>query len=254
MRVETGVSVGVLAPDDNSSDGKARLQRRRLFQLGAPLAQWTEQWTLIPSNFWHVDYDGIAPMKLAVGAVRRTAFHPLAGDTLRAALATDTGPRRNDHRRTRRSDGVARRPGTAQHARLDCSAARAATYLSACRKTRRSSASRSTVGRNRFRRSATFAATGSTRSQQARSRGKHPSPPDVDSHQRNRIAGRAYNIALNLSLPTDRWPLFVGGPRLGSGRLVLGRDARRHWGGAGRSREYPPYRSRRSTACCSGSA
>ena len=36
------------------------------------------------------------------------------------------------------------------------------------------------------------------------------------------LPGRAYNIALNLALPTDRWPLFVGGPLLGPAILYWG--------------------------------
>jgi hypothetical protein len=36
------------------------------------------------------------------------------------------------------------------------------------------------------------------------------------------LPGRAYNIALHLSLPGDRWPLFVSGPRLGPAVLYWG--------------------------------
>jgi hypothetical protein len=36
------------------------------------------------------------------------------------------------------------------------------------------------------------------------------------------LPARAYNIGLHLSLPTDRWPLFVGGPLLGPAILYWG--------------------------------
>jgi len=36
------------------------------------------------------------------------------------------------------------------------------------------------------------------------------------------LPGRAYNVGLHVTLPSDRWPLFVGGPRLGPAVLYWG--------------------------------
>ena len=87
MRVENGRIIGVLPPDQQQIDWESALATTDTLQLiGPPLAQWTEQWTLVPSNYWHVDYDGIAPMKLAADAAAGPRFQPLGGETLQVRL------------------------------------------------------------------------------------------------------------------------------------------------------------------------
>ena len=61
VRVENGSIVGVLAPDQQQTQWSSALTPVATLELTAPpVSKWTEQWTLVPSNFWDVHYDGTA--------------------------------------------------------------------------------------------------------------------------------------------------------------------------------------------------
>jgi hypothetical protein len=87
VRVENGRIIGVLPPDQDEIGWQSALATAETLQLTAPaISDWSEQWTLVPSNFWHVDYDDLAPMKLAPDEAAGPRFQPLGGETLKIRL------------------------------------------------------------------------------------------------------------------------------------------------------------------------
>lgn len=226
VRVENGRIIGVLPGDEQEIEWVSALATADTLQLtGPPLAQWAEQWTLVPSNYWHVDYDGFAPMKLATDDAAGPRFQPLDGETLQVRL-TRPVPIPGETVTVERVD-VTEVPG-----------ARA-------RRTTLGLELLSSQGGN-FPVRLPDGAKVLTISINGRpqpiptSAGALPLPI-VPGKQHIDIAwetptavtgmirtsaielpGRAYNIALNLTLPGDRWPLFVGGPRLGPAVLYWG--------------------------------
>ena len=243
VRVESGRIIGVLSPDEQQMEWESALATTDTLQvIGPPLQQWTEQWTLIPSNHWHVDYDGIAPMKLEADASAGPRFQPLAGETLQVRL-TRPVPIPGETITVERVD-VTDAPG------------------SRARRTTLGLALLSSQGGNYAVRLPDGAKVLSI----AIDGQPQPIPTSADSlplpvvpgEQQAQIAwetpiasgasirtsaielpGRAYNIALHLSLP-DR-PLAAvrrrSAPR--PGRLVLGRDAGGDRCGVGACRAYP---------------
>ena len=197
-------------------------------------------------------------MKLEADASAGPRFQPLAGETLQVRLTRPVpipgetitvervdvteapGSRaRRDHARPRAAEQPGRQlPGTPSGRSEDPQ-----------HRDRRPAAADSGVGANPCR--CQWCPVNSRH----RSRGRHRSRRVRRSRTSAiELPGRAYNIALHLSLPTDRWPLFVGGPRLGPAVLywgvmlvvigvawALSRDIRGSALGA-------------STACCSASA
>ena len=149
---KTGAIIGVVAPEEQQMAWDSALATADTLQLtGPPLPQWTEQWTLVPSNFWHVDYDGFAPMKLESDASAGPRFQPLAGETLQVRLTRPVPVAgRNHHGRARRRHRITRRSRAPHHARARV-AEQPGRQLPGAPAGRRasSSASRSTVSRNR---------------------------------------------------------------------------------------------------------
>ncbi len=226
VRVENGRIIGVVAPEEQQVAWDSALATADTLQLtGPPLPQWTEQWTLVPSNFWHVDYDGFAPMKLESDASAGPRFQPLAGETLQVRL-TRPVPIAGETITVERVD-VTESPG-----------ARA-------RRTTLGLALLSSQGGNfpvRLPDGAKLlgiAINGQPQpiptsaaslplpvipgEQQAEITFETPIAADASIRTSAiELPGRAYNIALHLSLPSDRWPLFVSGPRLGPAVLYWG--------------------------------
>ena len=86
VRVDGGRAIGVLPPDQSEIEWQSALaDTTQLVLTAPPLAEHTEQWTLVPSNAWHVDYDassGLAPLKLTADEAPGPRFDPLPGETL----------------------------------------------------------------------------------------------------------------------------------------------------------------------------
>ena len=62
VRVVDGKVIGVLPPDQKEVSWESAFANVDSFELKAPsVADWSEQWTLVPSNFWHVDFEGVPP-------------------------------------------------------------------------------------------------------------------------------------------------------------------------------------------------
>ncbi len=226
VRVENGRIIGVLPPDQAQVEWESALATSDVLQLTGPApAQWTEQWTLVPSNFWHVDYDGITPMKLAIGESAGPRFQPLGGETLQIRL-TRPVPVPGESITVERVD-VTEAPGAR---------ARRSTLALALL---------SSQGGNyavRIPEDAKILSISINGQPQPIPTSAASLPlPVVPGPQEAQITweapvatgalirtssielpGRAYNIGLHLSLPTDRWPLFVGGPRLGPAVLYWG--------------------------------
>ncbi len=226
VRVENDRITGVLAPDQQTLAWESTLATTPTLQLVAPpLEQWSEQWTLIPSNFWHVDYTGLAPLKLASGVAAGPRFAPQPGDTLNVQISRPTPV-----------------PGeTITVERVDL------TDLPGAR-ARRSTLSLSLLssqGGNFAVRVPTDARilgiTINGAPQPIPTAGAELPLPVVPGRQAAEIVweapraigamtrtsavelpGNAYNVGLHVTLPTDRWPLFVGGPRLGPAVLFWG--------------------------------
>jgi len=226
VRVENGRIIGVLPPDEQQVEWDSALATADALQLtGPPLPQWTEQWTLIPSNYWHVEHDGLTPMKLATDASEGPRFQPLGGETLQVRL-TRPVPIPGETITVERVD-VTEAPG------------------SRARRTTLGLALLSSQGGNypvRLPDGAKILSVAIDGQPQPIPTSAESLPlPVVPGEQHAQITletpiasgasirtsaielpGRAYNIALHLSLPTDRWPLFVGGPRLGPAVLYWG--------------------------------
>ena len=122
VRAEDGKIIGVLAPGQQQIDWLSALASTATLQLTAPaVSQWSEQWTLVPSNFWHVDYAGIpatlTPMKLAAGESAGPRFAPLSGEvTEDHADKTRARARRNDHGGVDQPERTTGCPRATQHA------------------------------------------------------------------------------------------------------------------------------------------
>jgi hypothetical protein len=226
VRVENGQIIGVLPPDEQQMEWQSALAAADTLQLTGPsLAHWTEQWTLVPSNFWHIDYDGIAPMKLGTDASAGPRFQPLGGETLQIRM-TRPVPVPGESITVERVD-VTESPGArARRSTLEL-------------------ALLSSQGGNfpiRLPEDARILGIAINGQPQPIPTAAATLPlPVVPGQQQAQITweapiasgasirtsaiglpGRAYNISLHLNLPTDRWPLFVGGPRLGPAVLYWG--------------------------------
>ncbi len=226
VRVENDRVTGVLAPDQQSLGWDSTLPTTPTLQLVAPpIVQWSEQWTLIPSNFWHVDYGGLAPLKLASGTAAGPRFAPLAGEILDVRISRPTPV-----------------PGeTITVERVDLTEAPGAR---ARRSTLALSLLSSQGGNYAVRIPDDAKVLGITINgapQPIPARGAELPLPVVPGRQAAEIVweaphaidlttrtsavelpGNAYNVGLHVTLPTDRWPLFVGGPRLGPAVLYWG--------------------------------
>ena len=225
VRVENGQIIGVLPPDQQEMDWDSALATADTLQLiGPPLAQWTEQWTLVPSNFWHVDYDGFAPMKLATDDAAGPRFQPLDGETLQVRL-TRPVPIPGETMTVERVDmtevpGARARRTTLGLELLSSQGGNFPVRLPDDTKIL-------TISIN-GQPQPIPTSTGALPlpivpgKQHIEITWEAPTRHRNDPYERDRTAGRAYNIALNLALPGDRWPLFVGGPRLGPAVLYWG--------------------------------
>jgi hypothetical protein len=226
VRSEGGRIIGVLPPEAANIVWESALAKADQLQLTAPpVTEWTEQWTLVPSNFWHVDYAGIAPLKLDVDAAAGPRFQPNGGETLTVKITRPTAV-----------------PGetiTVERALLnDNPGARA----------RRSTLSLSVLSSEGGNYLVTLPADAKILGlvvdgapQPVPAAGTSLPLPVVPGRQELQVSweaprelgaltrasavelgGQSSNITLNLQLPNDRWPLFVGGPRLGPAVLFWG--------------------------------
>jgi len=82
----TSTAALVFGRRDQSIEWTSRLQPQTTFTLTAPISSdRTETWTLEPSNFWHVDYNGLNPVGDSADLSGPT-FQPEAGEQLDVAL------------------------------------------------------------------------------------------------------------------------------------------------------------------------
>ncbi len=226
VRVENDRITGVLAPDQQSLGWESTLATTQSLQLVAPpLAQWSEQWTLIPSNFWHVDYTGLAPLKLASGAAAGPRFAPQPGDTLNVQISRPT-PVPGETITVERVDltelpGARARRSTLSLSLLSSQGGNYAVHVPADARILGITLNGApqpipTAG-------AVLPLPVVPGRQAAEIVWEAPRAIDVTTRTSAvELPGNAYNVGLHVTLPTDRWPLFVGGPRLGPAVLYWG--------------------------------
>ena len=226
VRSDGGRIIGVLPPEAANVEWDSALAKADQLQLTAPpVTAWSEQWTLVPSNFWHVDYAGVAPLKLDVGAAAGPRFQPNGGETLTVKIT--------------RPSPVPGATITVERAELtDNPGARA----------RRSTLSLSVLSSEGGNYPVTLPADAKilgisidgTPQPVPTAGAALPLPIVPGQHELNvnweaprelgamtrtsavELGGPSTNVTLNLNLPTDRWPLLVGGPRLGPAVLFWG--------------------------------
>ncbi len=230
VRVENGKIIGVLAPGQRQIDWRSALASTDTLQLTAPaVSKWSEQWTLIPSNFWHVDYVGVpvtlTPMKLAAGESPGPRFAPLGGERLTITL-TKPIPVPGETI-TVESIDLSEQPGAR---------ARRSTLALRLLSSQGGNYAVHIPGNAKI---LSIAINGAP--QPIPTAGESLPLPVVPGSETAEVVweaplsigamlrtsavelpGHAYNVRLNLSLPTDRWPLFVGGPLLGPAILYWG--------------------------------
>ncbi len=230
VRVEDARVVGVLPPDANELSWQSALAPTSALTLTAPpLTDWTEEWTVVPSNTWHVDYAGdpptLVPMKLPPNEAVGPQFQPLGGESL---TLTPTRP-----------TPVPGATITVERVELFDEPGERARRSTLTLELLSSQGGNYAVGVPSGAKILNIAVDGAPQPIPTTT-GSLPLPV-VPGEQRAEITferpleigavtrtsaidlpGRAYNIALHVALPNDRWPLFVGGPRLGPAILYWG--------------------------------
>ena len=226
VRVENERITGVLQPDQQQIRWESALATTQTLLLTAPpLTQWSEQWTLVPSNFWHVDYTGLAPLKLAPDEAPGPRFAPLGGEILSVQISRPT-PVPGETTTVERVDlleqpGARARRTTLSLSLLSSQGGNFDLHIPADAKI--------------------LGITSNGQPQPIPTAGSVLPLPIVPGRQQAEIVweapramatvfrtsavelpGRAYNVGLHVTLPSDRWPLFVGGPRLGPAVLYWG--------------------------------
>jgi len=229
VRVDNGRAIGVVPPGDPYVEWHGALAETTQLTLTAPpLTERTEEWTLVPSNAWHVDYEasaGLAPLKLSPDDAPGPRFQPLAGETLTIRPSRPT-PIEGRTVTVERVD-LAESPGARARRStltLDLLSSQGGNY-----------AVRLPDGANVL----TISLNGTPQPIPAAPTSlplpivpgeQHAevtweTPLEIGTLLRSsavELAGPAYNIGLHVELPQDRWPLVVGGPRLGPAVLFWG--------------------------------
>ena len=229
VRVDNGRAIGVLPPNDLEISWQSALAETQELTLTAPpLAERTETWTLVPSNSWHVDYaasTGLAPLKLGADIAPGPRFEPLPGETLtiRPTRPTPLAGRTITVERVHltESPGARARRSTLDLELLSSQGGNYALHLP-------DGAKVLTISLNGAPQP--IPAAESTLPLpivpgEQRAEVTWETPLEIGALLRTsavELAGPAYNIGLNVELPQDRWPLFVGGPRLGPAILFWG--------------------------------
>ena len=229
VRADNGRAIGVVPPGDRYVEWHSALAETAQFTLTAPpLTERTEEWTLVPSNAWHVDYEassGLAPLKLGTDVAPGPRFEPLPGETLtiRPTRPTPLAGRTITVERVdlTESPGARARRSTLQ---LDLLSSQGGNYAVRLP----DGAKVLTIALNGAPQPIPAAA--STLPLPIVPGEQHAvvtweTPLEIGAVLRTsavELAGPAYNIGLNVELPQDRWPLFVGGPRLGPAILFWG--------------------------------
>jgi hypothetical protein len=229
VRIDNGRAIGVMPPDQTEIGWQSTLAETTQLALTAPpLAERTERWTLVPSNAWHVDYDasnGLAPLKLTADEAPGPRFEPLAGETLTIRPSRPT-PLAGETITVERVD-LTESPGARARRStlaLDLLSSQGGNYAVKLP----DGATVLTITQNGAPQPIPAAAAalpfpivpGEQHAEVV-----WEVPIDIGLVTRTsavELAGPAYNIGLNIDLPQDRWPLFVGGPLLGPAILFWG--------------------------------
>jgi len=81
--VSDGRASGVMEPGESERRFESTIAVAPTFALTAPaLTVAAAEWTLVPTNHWHIEASGIAPIKIEAEAARGPRFAPLPGETL----------------------------------------------------------------------------------------------------------------------------------------------------------------------------
>lgn len=226
VTAEGGQVRGVLAAGQNELRYESTLAQADALRLEASaLATLNERWTLVPSNLWHLEFEGIPPAKTAVNEAPGPRFHPLPGEVLTVRIT--------------RPDAVPGESVTVESVRLDDEPGRRA------RKTRLTLDLLASQGGEY---AVTLPADATVTNITIDGRveplplvagpvglpivpGRQSivvtweSPQPIATGTRTSVVELstvARNIDLTLALSADRWPLLVGGPALGPAVMYWG--------------------------------
>ena len=229
VRVDGGRAIGVLPPNETEVSWQGALAEGPQLTLTAPpLSERSEEWTLVPSNTWHVDYEasaGLAPLKLSADTAPGPRFQPLAGETLTIRPSRPT-PIAGQTTTVERVD-LTESPGArARRSTLafDLLSSQGGNYLVRLP----DGAKVLTISLNGTPQpipAATASVPLPIVPGEQHAEVTWETPLEIGTVLRTsavELAGPAYNICLHVALPQDRWPLFVGGPRLGPAILFWG--------------------------------
>ncbi len=224
-RRENAVVV-VFAPDQHTVSWQSLIEQRDKVNVVAPQHhRWAELWSLQASPVWHLDFAGIAPIKQEGGDLHAPVWMPWPGESLEVSVA--------------RPQAVAGDSLTLDAASLRHNVGQRAN------KTHLDLRIRSSRGGNYplvLPADATLESLRVDGVPQAlvRTAGKIEIPLRPGSQQvqlswrgdrgvqwrssipRLDLGDNATNLTLQMELPRDRWPLFVGGPPLGPAVLLWG--------------------------------
>lgn len=217
----------VIPPGQQTFVWDSVLEISDLIELDAQKqTQWVEHWVVDASTIWHVDYEGIAPIKQdPKNAAPNPRWQPWPGESLHirvsrpaavvgptrtietVSLASKPGKRAKTHelqvtlRSSQGGDYVLNLPAGAQIQKF---------VIDGMEQTNPQDAGAVKIPLHPGMQKAEITW------QEKQGISFLTRTPDV------RLNTPGNNITLSMNLPADRWPLFVGGPRLGPALLYWG--------------------------------
>lgn len=219
VHVKAGKAQVSMGPQSAEAGWTSVLAEQPVIELKAPASpSWTEQWSLDAGPMWHVSAAGLAPVRGADGGARERTWRPWPGETVSLGVT--------------RPDGVAGRTLTIDAAELSVSPGLRATDATLTTRWRSSRGGQQTLELPEGAELQSARVDGAPLL--VRPEGRlltvpvHPGTQHVQVTWREprgvrpftRVApvglgASAVNASVSLQLPSDRWVLFLGGPRLG---------------------------------------
>ncbi|MCZ6887893.1 MAG: hypothetical protein O7H39_05305, partial [Gammaproteobacteria bacterium] len=228
IEVKDGIATVVLGPDESGRTWQSSLSRSATLVLTAPdVAERREVWSYRSSNYWHVEHSGVAPAKPTITTTKTggPVFYPRSNETLTIELSrpvpipgesvtveavrlvvtpgqrtrsvdlylTLLASQGGEYAITTPPDAIVRR---IQVDGREQPIPRVANQISLP----------VLPGEHRYE-------VGWSESQPITTRFKTPVVT---------LATPANNISIESSLPSNRWPIVLGGPRLGAAMLFWG--------------------------------
>lgn len=217
--VKAGKAQVSMGPQAAEAGWTSVLAEAPAVELKAPAsASWTEQWTLDAGPMWHVEAAGLAPVRAPDGSQRERTWRPWSGETVTLAVT--------------RPEGLGGRTMTIDAADLLVSPGLRATDVQLTSRWRASRGGQQTLELPEGAELQSARVDGAPLLVRPEGRKLtvpvHPGTQSVQISWREARGMRAFfrvapaglgagavNASVTVRLPSDRWVLFLGGPRLG---------------------------------------